>query len=216
MDWPRAQSRAGGSRGARAQRLLDSGRSAVSGADLERRYVEVVRQVKASVRIPVSIKLAPASLRCRTWQANWSEPARTVSCSSIASTHLISTADAARDQVAAAVDGRRAAARVDCPPIAPRYLLFAASRGVESEVEVVKYLPGGRRCRHDGFGPVAAWTATRRDDEDGLERWLFANGFDSVDAIRGLKDATHVEDVDALIRAQYVAALTDYLPGKLV
>ena len=51
---------------------------------------------------------------------------------------------------------------------------------------------------------------------DGLERWLFANGFDSVDAIRGLKDATHVENVDALIRAQYVAALTDYLPGKLV
>ena len=51
---------------------------------------------------------------------------------------------------------------------------------------------------------------------DGLERWLLANDFDSVDAIRGLKDATHVEDVDALIRAQYVAALTDYLPGKLV
>jgi hypothetical protein len=37
-----------------------------------------------------------------------------------------------------------------------------------------------------------------------------------VDAIRGLKDATHVDGVDALIRAQYVAALTDYLPGKLV
>jgi len=42
------------------------------------------------------------------------------------------------------------------------------------------------------------------------------NGFDSVSAIRGLKDATHVEHVDALLRAQYVAALTDYLPGKLV
>jgi hypothetical protein len=26
---------------------------------------------------------------------------------------------------------------------------------------------------------------------------------------------THVEHVDALLRAQYVAALTDYLPGKL-
>jgi hypothetical protein len=50
----------------------------------------------------------------------------------------------------------------------------------------------------------------------GLERWLGENGFDSVDAIRGLKDATHVEHVDALLRAQYVAALTDYLPAKLV
>jgi dihydroorotate dehydrogenase (fumarate) len=51
---------------------------------------------------------------------------------------------------------------------------------------------------------------------EGLERWLGANGFASVDAIRGLKDATHAEHVDALFRAQYVASLTEYLPGKLV
>jgi hypothetical protein len=37
-----------------------------------------------------------------------------------------------------------------------------------------------------------------------------------VDAIRGLKDATHVEDVEALLRAEYVAALTEYLSAKLV
>ena len=91
---------------------------------------------------------------------------------------------------------------------------LAASRGVESDVEVVKYLLVGADVvmtasallRH---GPQHV--ATMRD---GLERWLFANGFDSVDAIRGLKDATHVEHVDALIRAQYVAALTDYLPAS--
>jgi len=36
-----------------------------------------------------------------------------------------------------------------------------------------------------------------------------------VAAVRGLKDATHVEHVDALLRAQYVAALTGYLPATL-
>ena len=51
--------------------------------------------------------------------------------------------------------------------------------------------------------------------EDGHDL-IVANSFDSVDAIRGLKDATHVEHVDALIRAQYVASLTEYLPVKLV
>jgi Fe-S oxidoreductase len=35
-------------------------------------------------------------------------------------------------------------------------------------------------------------------------------------AFRAVEDATHVEHVDALIRAQYVAALPDYLPGKVV
>ena len=93
---------------------------------------------------------------------------------------------------------------------------LAASRGVETEVEVVKYLLVGADVvmttsallRH---GPEHIATMT-----DGLARWLVANGFDSVDAIRGLKDATHVEDVGALLRAQYVAANTEYLPGKLV
>ena len=87
---------------------------------------------------------------------------------------------------------------------------LAASRGVETDVEVVKYLLVGADIvmtasallRH---GPEHV--ATMRE---GLERWLGANGFDSVDAIRGLKDATHVEHVDALFRAQYVASLTEY------
>ena len=76
---------------------------------------------------------------------------------------------------------------------------LAASRGVETDVEVVKYLLVGADVvttasallRH---GPQHV--ATMRD---GLERWLGENGFDSVDAIRGLKDATHVEHVDALL-----------------
>ena len=93
---------------------------------------------------------------------------------------------------------------------------LAASRGVETEVEVVKYLLAGADVvmtasallRH-GPQHVAAMRA-------GLERWLFENRFDSVQAIRGLKDASHVEDADAFLRAQYVAALTEYVPGKLV
>jgi hypothetical protein len=51
---------------------------------------------------------------------------------------------------------------------------------------------------------------------DGLERWLGENRFDSVDAIRSLKSAAHVEDADAFLRAQYVASLRNYVPGKLV
>ncbi len=192
---------------------------AVSGADIERRYLEIVRQVRASVRIPVSIKLAP---------------------------YFSSLPHIAAELVRAGADGLVLFNRFYAPDIdldtlrvtrslplstaaeLPLSLVWiallsrrvkcslAASRGVESEVEVVKYLLAGAdvvtTCsallRH---GPQHV--ATMRA---GLERWLFANGFDSVDAIRGLKDATHVEHVDALIRAQYVAALTDYLPGKLV
>jgi len=93
---------------------------------------------------------------------------------------------------------------------------LGAGRGIESAVEVVKSLLVGADVVMTASALLrhgAQHVATMRD---GLARWLGANGFDSVDAIRGLKDASHVEHVDALFRAQYVAALTDYLPGKLV
>jgi len=49
---------------------------------------------------------------------------------------------------------------------------------------------------------------------DGLERWLSENRFDSVDAIRDLKTATHVEEVDGFLRAKHVASLQRLRTGK--
>ena len=93
---------------------------------------------------------------------------------------------------------------------------LAASRGVETHVEVIKYLLVGADVVTTASALLRRGPAHISTMREGLERWLGENGFDSVSAIRGLKDATHVEHVDALLRAQYVAALTDYLPGKLV
>jgi len=192
---------------------------AVSGAQVEQGYVDIVRGVRASVRIPIAVKLPP---------------------------YFSSTANMAAELVRAGADGLVLFNRFYAPDIdlltlrvtrslplstpaeLPLTLVWiallsrrlacslGAGRGVESDVEVVKYLLAGADVvmtasallRH---GPEHV--ATMRA---GLERWLGANGFDSVDAIRGLKDASHVEHVDALFRAQYVASLTDYLPGKLV
>jgi dihydroorotate dehydrogenase (fumarate) len=82
--------------------------------------------------------------------------------------------------------------------------------------EVVKYLLVGADVvmtasallRH---GPEYLGTM-----KDGLERWLAEQRVDSLDAVRGLWDATRVENPDAFFRAQYVASLTEYVPGKLV
>jgi dihydroorotate dehydrogenase (fumarate) len=93
---------------------------------------------------------------------------------------------------------------------------LAAGRGVETHVEVVKYLLAGADIVMTASALLRNGVEHVATMREGLEHWLGANGFDSVDAIRGLKDATHVADVDALLRAQYVAALTEYLPGRLV
>ena len=192
---------------------------AVSGAVLEQQYLEIVRQVKAIVRIPVAVKLAP---------------------------YFTSMSHMATELVKAGADGLVIFNRFYAPDIdlatlrvtrslplstaaeLPLSLVWvgllsrrlqcslAASRGVESAAEVIKYLLVGADAvmtasallRH---GPEYMTTMTAD-----LERWLVEQRFDSLDMVRGLRDAMRVENPDAFFRAQYVAALTDYLPVKLV
>ena len=192
---------------------------AVSGADMERQYLDIVRQVKSAVRIPVAVKLAP---------------------------YFTSMSHMAAELVSAGADGLVLFNRFYAPDIdlatlrvtrslplstaaeLPLSLVWiallsrrvgcslAASRGVETHVEVVKYLLAGADVVMTASALLRNGPQHLATMREGLERWLGTNGFDSVDAIRGLKDATHVEHVDALLRAQYVAALTDYLPARLV
>jgi dihydroorotate dehydrogenase (fumarate) len=192
---------------------------AVGGAEVERRTLEIVKQVAATVQIPVSIKLVP---------------------------YFSSMPHVAAELVRAGADGLILFDRLYAPDIdlatlrvtrslplstaaeLPLALVWiallsrrlecslGASRGVETHVEVVKYLLVGADVVMTASALLRNGVQHVATMREGLERWLGENGYDSVDAIRGLKDATHVENVDALIRAQYVEAQREYLPGRLV
>jgi len=191
----------------------------VSGAEVERRTLEVVRQVAATVQIPVSIKLAPyfSSMPHLAVELVRAGAAGLV----LFNRYYAPDIDLATLQVTRSLPLSTAAelplALVSIALLSKRVgCSLAASRGVETHVEVVKYLLVGADVVMTTSALLRNGVRHLATMREGLERWLGANGFDSVDAIRGLKDATHVEHVDALLRAQYVAALTDYLPGKLV
>lgn len=192
---------------------------AVSGAEIEQRTLEIVREVAAAVRVPVSIKLVPYFSSMPHMSAELVRAgarglvlfnrlyAPDIDLTTLKVTRSLPLSTAAElplSLVWIALLSRR----LDCS--------LAASRGVETEVEVIKYLLAGADAVMTASALLRRGAQHLGTMRAGLERWLGENGFDSVDAIRGLKDATHVEHVDALLRAQYVAALTDYLPAKLV
>ena len=191
----------------------------VSGAEIERRTLDVVRQVAATVRIPVAIKIMPyfssmphmaselvgAGAKGLVLFNRFYAPDIDLTTLEVTRSLPLSTA---AELPLALVSIALLSRRVGCS--------LAASRGVETEVEVIKYLLAGADVVTTASALLRNGPEHLATMREGLERWLGANGFHSVDAIRGLKDATHVEHVDALIRAQYVAALTEYLPGKLV
>jgi len=191
----------------------------VSGAEIERRTARIVQQVAATVKIPVSVKLAPyfsstshmaaelvrAGARGLVLFNRFYAPDIDLTTLEVTRSLPLSTAaELPLSLVWIALLSRRVACSL------------AASRGVETHVEVVKYLLAGADVVMTASALLRNGVQHVGTMRRGLESWLGENGFASVDAIRGLKDATHVEHVDALLRAQYVAALTDYLPATIV
>ena len=191
----------------------------ISGAEVERRTLEIVRQVAATVKIPVSIKLAPyfsstsymAAELVRAGASGlvlfnrfYAPDIDLATLKVTRSLPLSSAAEVPLSLVWIALLSRR----VSCS--------LAASRGVETHVEIVKYLLAGADVVMTASALLRNGVQHVRTMREGVEGWLAENGFASVDAIRGLKDATHAEHVDELFRAQYVAALTEYLPATLI
>ena len=193
--------------------------ASVSGAEVEARTLDIVRQVRSSIRIPISVKLAPYFTSLPHFAADLARAgagglvlfnryyAPDIDLTTLKMTRSLPLSTKFELPLSLVWIGLLSR-RVSCS--------LAASRGVETEVEVVKYLLAGADV-------VMTTSALLRNGpqhlgvmRDGLARWLADNRFESVEAIRGLKDASRVEDADAFLRAQYVAALTDYVPGKLV
>jgi dihydroorotate dehydrogenase (fumarate) len=92
---------------------------------------------------------------------------------------------------------------------------LAATSGVEGAEQVIKYLLMGADAVMSASallrnGPGHIGTMVR-----GLSGWLDEHGYPSVAAIRGLTSMRRLDDASALLRAQYMHLLSDYVPGGL-
>jgi len=184
-----------------------------SGEDIERRYVDIVRHVKAEVEIPVSVKLPPFFSALGNFVARlesagadgvvlfnrFFRPDLNLETMSIKREANLSTP---RDIHLALTWIALLSRRVK--------LSLAAGTGVDTHIEVVKFLLAGADV-------VATASALLRHGLEhmsalvgGLERWLAENAFASVSEIRGRLDGTHVERADMFLRTQYLRTLSDY------
>ena len=143
---------------------------AVSGAEVERGYVDIVRGVRASVRIPVAVKLppyfsSPAHMAAELVRAGadglvlfnrfYAPDIDLLTLRVTRSLPLSTAAELPLTLVWIALLSRRLACSL------------GAGRGVETEVEVVKYLLAGADVVDDRLGAVAAWAGARGDDARG-------------------------------------------------
>jgi dihydroorotate dehydrogenase (fumarate) len=183
---------------------------AVSGSDIERHYVDIVRHVKRTVRIPVSVTLPPFF----STLGNFSKQLESAGADGLVFFNPLFRLDLDIDtQTVTAEPALSSPIEIHVPLtwialLSPRLeLSLAAAGGVDSYVEVVKFLLAGADV-------VATTSALLRHGPqhmtaliEGLQRWLADHAFDSVSAIRGHLNGTGAEPVDSLLRRQYARSL---------
>ncbi len=185
----------------------------MSGGEVEERWVETVRSVRGAVSLPLAVKLgpwlsAPAHFADRLEEAGanglvlfnrFYEP-------DIDLTTLMPQPDL---QLSQPYEIRQALLWIAL--LARRTgASLAATSGVDTYAEVVKYLLAGADVvmttssllRH---GPEHIGTLRR-----GLEEWMAGRGFDAIGDVRGCLAASRLAHPESYVRAQYIQILTGY------
>ncbi len=186
---------------------------ALSGRDVEARYVDIVQAVCAASSIPVAVKLSPyfssmghmaqaleeAGAGALVLFNRFYQPDVDLTELKVLTDLKLSTPDEIRLPLLwlAILSGRLKAS-------------LAATTGVASADEVVKYILAGAdvvmstsALLKRGAGHMATLT-------EGLEDWLLARGFPSVDDARGLLSQRRIDNPEAFERANYIKILQGY------
>jgi dihydroorotate dehydrogenase (fumarate) len=185
----------------------------VTGREVEKRYVDVLRAVKAQVPIPVAIKVGPffsafANVARQLDHAGadglvlfnrFYQPDFDIEKTEVVPRLRLSTPDEVRLPLLwlAVLHGRVKAS-------------LAATTGVHSPEDVVKYLLAGAdvvmtasSLLHNGPGHLGLLVK-------GTRAWLDAHGYASVAQLRGAMSWDKVDDPAAFERANYIRMLESY------
>lgn len=186
---------------------------ALSGHDVEERYLDVLRAVKSSIAIPVAVKVSPY----------FSAPGHMATRLAAAGADGLvlfnrfyePDIDLARLELSPTLELSR--------PYEMRLPLLwigilagrvkaslAATSGVDSGDDVIKYLLAGADVVMTTSALLRHGIGHMRVLADQLSQWLDARGLDSAEGIRGKMSHAAIADPEAFERANYIKVLQGY------
>ncbi len=187
----------------------------MSGRDVEQRYLDILRSVRAAVSIPVAIKLNPYFSSI----GNMALALQDAGADALVLFNRFYQPDLDLTQLQVLTDLKLSEPNEIRLPLLWLAVLagrvkisLAASTGVASADEVVKYLLVGADAvmatsallRH-GPGHVTVLLA-------GLKNWLTAREFASLEHAKGAMSQRKLKDPQAFERANYIKILQGYRP----
>jgi len=181
-----------------------------SGAEVEQRYIDILKSVKSSVSIPVAIKLSPffsstGNFAKRLDEAGadalvlfnrFYQPDFNLETLKVDPRAHLSSAEEIRLPLlwVAVLHGRIQAS-------------LAASRGVQSAIEIAKYLLAGADTVMVASALLKHGPQYLQVLLDELNDWLNGRGYASVDEVRGKMSRLNAINPDAFERVNYIKTL---------
>jgi dihydroorotate dehydrogenase (fumarate) len=186
---------------------------AVSGQDVEQRYLDILRTVKATVKIPVALKLSPFFSAIGHMTRRLDEGG----ADSLVLFNRFYQPDLDIDRLEVAPTLKLSQAGEIRLPLLWIALLkghvkasLAATRGVETSTEVIKYLLAGADAVMTASALLRNGPGYARTLVSGLVEWMEDREFESVDQIRGIMSHRKVKNPAAFERANYIKVLESY------
>jgi dihydroorotate dehydrogenase (fumarate) len=180
---------------------------AVSSAEVEARYLEIVQQVRAAVRIPIAVKLSPYF----TALSHFAARLDSAGANGLVLFNRFMQPDISLEKLAPAPSMTLSAPAEALVPLRWIALLYgrvkadlAASTGVYDAPGVLKQLLAGAKVVQLASTLVKNGIPHMGKILAGVEDWLDKRGLGSVDAARGTVSQRTVQDAGAFERAQYV------------
>jgi dihydroorotate dehydrogenase (fumarate) len=185
----------------------------VSGLEVEQKYIDIVRAVKSSVRIPVAVKLSPFfsnMAHIAKWLVDsganglvlfnrFYQPDIDLHELEVRPNVLLSTPEALRLPLTwiGILYGRVRAS-------------LAATSGIHSAEDVIKLLMAGADVTMLCSALLRNGVGHLRMIEQDLREWMEQHEYESVDQMQGSMSQLRCSDPSAFERAQYMRAVKDF------
>ena len=185
----------------------------LSGRDVERRYLEILRLVRKTIDIPIALKLGP----CFSSMGQMAMDFADAGADALVLFNRFYQPDIDLSQLRLRNDlelSRESEIRLPLLWIAILAgrieASLAASTGVENAEQILKYLIAGADVVMTTSALLRNGPQYVRELLTGIEVWLSARGIESVGDIRGLLSQSRFRNPDSFGRANYMKILQGY------
>ncbi len=182
----------------------------LSASEVENRYLDIIRAVRKTVKIPISVKLNPYFSAMGNMAARMEE----AGADGLALFNRFYQPDFDIDRLHVLSDLQYSVANEIRLPLLWIAVLYgrvpvslAATTGVQGAPEVIKYLLAGADVAMTASALYKFGIPYLSKMQDELEDWMQRMGFQSVDAFKGAMSQRNVSDPTAYERANYIRIL---------